>query len=313
MNSYFPHDSNARNSDKLLPVRMKYGAEGYGIYFMLLERLREEANYMSIKDYNILAFDFRVDAGKLKSIIEDFRLFTFTDDGECFYSEGFKKRMEIKDAKSKKLSEAGKQGAKKRWNNSNQEDKPSGSDSHPITKPSLEDGKKRKLKERKAKERKEENKAPRKYSDEHLRLATKLKNNLSNDFEKEMEKVVIDKWADVIRLMEERDELTIEAIEYVIDWLPSNSFWFGNIRSTNKLREQFEKLKHEIKSEKAKQNQTGYQRHPIRQETMPDWVDNPLEEKKLSQEEIDKLETQMAEFEGITLEEFRARKAEGNG
>jgi len=49
-NSYFPHDSNARNSDKLLPVRMKYGAEGYGIYFMLLERLRDEPTYMSIKD-----------------------------------------------------------------------------------------------------------------------------------------------------------------------------------------------------------------------------------------------------------------------
>ena len=48
--SYFPHDSNARNSDKLIPVRMKYGAEGYGIYFMILERLREEKNYMSIRD-----------------------------------------------------------------------------------------------------------------------------------------------------------------------------------------------------------------------------------------------------------------------
>lgn len=296
MNSYFPHDSNARNSDKLLPIRMKYGAEGYGIYFMLLERLREEADYTSIKDYNILAFDLRVDSGKLKSIIEDFGLFAFTDDGECFYSESFKKRMEIKDAKSKKLSEAGKQGAKKRWNNSNQEGKPKGSDSHPITKSSLEDGKKRKLKETKGKESKEENKVPRKYSDEHLRLATKLKNNLSNDFEKEMLKVAIDKWADVIRLMEERDELTIEAIEYVIDWLPSNSFWYGNIRSTTKLREQFEKLKHEIKSEKAKQNQVGYQKQPIRQESMPETVTNPVPEKKLSAERQAELKREMDEL-----------------
>lgn len=28
---YFSHDSNARNSDKLLAVRIKHGAEGYGI------------------------------------------------------------------------------------------------------------------------------------------------------------------------------------------------------------------------------------------------------------------------------------------
>ena len=37
--SYFSHDSNARNDEKILAVRMKYGAEGYGIYFMILERL----------------------------------------------------------------------------------------------------------------------------------------------------------------------------------------------------------------------------------------------------------------------------------
>ncbi|MCW2280437.1 DnaD domain protein [Lactococcus lactis] len=115
MNNYFPHDSNSRNSDKLLPVRMKYGAEGYGIYFMILERLREEKNYMSVKDYNMLAFDLRVDTSKLKAIVEDFGLFAFTEDGECFYSEGFNKRMEIMEEKSRKKSEAGKKGAAKRW------------------------------------------------------------------------------------------------------------------------------------------------------------------------------------------------------
>lgn len=115
MNNYFPHDSNSRNSDKLLPVRMKYGAEGYGIYFMILERLRDEKDYMSVKDYNMLAFDLRVDTSKVKAIVEDFGLFAFTENGECFYSEGFNKRMEIKDEKSKKKSEAGKKGAAKRW------------------------------------------------------------------------------------------------------------------------------------------------------------------------------------------------------
>ncbi|NLH46814.1 MAG: DUF4373 domain-containing protein [Acholeplasmataceae bacterium] len=115
MNNYFSHDSNARNSDKLIPLRMKLGAEGYGIYFMLLERLRDEKDYMSIKDYNMLAFDLRVDASKVKSVIEDFRLFVFTEDGKYFYSEGFKKRMDIKDIESIKRSEAGKKGAAKRW------------------------------------------------------------------------------------------------------------------------------------------------------------------------------------------------------
>lgn len=117
MNNYFSHDSNARNSDKLIPLRMRLGAEGYGIYFMILERLREEPEYTSIKDYNMIAFDLRVDTGKVKSVIEDFGLFVFTEDGKYFYSESFKRRMTQKDEKSKKLSEAGKKGNERRWKN----------------------------------------------------------------------------------------------------------------------------------------------------------------------------------------------------
>lgn len=117
MNNYFSHDSNARNSSKMLQVRMKYGAEGYGIYFMLLERLRDEDDYKSVKDYNAIAFDLRVDASIIKAVVEDFGLFVFTDDGKYFYSEGFNKRMAFKDEKSKRRSEAGKKGAQKRWAN----------------------------------------------------------------------------------------------------------------------------------------------------------------------------------------------------
>jgi hypothetical protein len=118
---YFSHDSNARNSDELIPVRMKFGAEGYGVYFMLLERLREEGNYTSIKDYNTIAFDLRVDTSIIKSVIEDFGLFAFTEDGECFYSEGLNKRMTFMEEKSKKRSEAGRKGAEKRWSQNQNE------------------------------------------------------------------------------------------------------------------------------------------------------------------------------------------------
>ena len=114
MNNYFSHDSNARNSDKLIPLRSKYGAEGYGIYFMILERLREESDYMSVKDYNMLAFDLRVDAAKVKAVIENYGLFSFTDDGKRFYSESFLRRMREKDEKSEKA----RNSANSRWNKS---------------------------------------------------------------------------------------------------------------------------------------------------------------------------------------------------
>ncbi|WP_432475620.1 phage replisome organizer N-terminal domain-containing protein [Enterococcus faecium] len=111
-----------------------------------------------------------------------------------------------------------------------------------------------------------------KYSDEHLRLAKKLQSNLSEDFPKEMNKVDIEKWADTIRLMEERDKASIEAIEYVINWLPTNEFWFGNIRSAKKLREKFEKLKFEIKADKKnhkKQSQKLQYSNPSEYDDLP--------------------------------------------
>lgn len=113
--NYFSHDSNARNDEKLVRLRMKQGAAGYGVYFMILERLREESDYMSVKDYNMIAFDLRVDAAIVKSVVEDFGLFTFTENGKCFYSESFTRRMDVKDALHRQRSESGKIGMKNRW------------------------------------------------------------------------------------------------------------------------------------------------------------------------------------------------------
>lgn len=122
----------------------------------------------------------------------------------------------------------------------------------------------------------------RKYSDEHFRLATKLKNNLINDFPKEMVKANLEKWADIIRLMEEKDSHTLEQIEYVINWLPSSDFWFGNIRSAKKLRDKFESLKFEIKKEKSKKSRISHQF--IREEKLPDRFIHPDPEPEITPE-----------------------------
>lgn len=147
---YFSHAQNARNTPGILNIRMKYGAEGYGIYFMILERLREDENYMSVTDYNVIAFDLRVDTSKVKAVVEDFGLFVFTENGEYFYSEILNENMEIKDEISKKKSEAGKKGAAKRWGNKNVTDAIA-KDSTAIAQPSKNIA--RKEKESKVKER----------------------------------------------------------------------------------------------------------------------------------------------------------------
>lgn len=43
-NSWFPHDSTASTDSKLLRLRQKYGWEGYGIYFAILEWMWQSAD-----------------------------------------------------------------------------------------------------------------------------------------------------------------------------------------------------------------------------------------------------------------------------
>ena len=160
MNSYFSHDSNARNDEKIIRLRMKHGAAGYGVYFMLLERMREEANYMCAADYEMIAFDLRVDKELVKAVVEDFGLFALTDDHQSFYSRSFMNRMQQKDVKSEKLSEAGKRGMQKRWNKKDNEviTNDTKKDNEVITTLPKTDNKKRKVKKSKVKKSKEKEK-----------------------------------------------------------------------------------------------------------------------------------------------------------
>lgn len=107
---YFPHYSNARNDEKILALRMKYGMEGYGVFFAILERLLDSTDYMLSTNYNLIAFDFRVSNEFIKSIVEDFGLFEFTEDHKSFYSVRFLEHMDYKDDISKKRAEAGRKG-----------------------------------------------------------------------------------------------------------------------------------------------------------------------------------------------------------
>ena len=49
-------------------------------------------------------------------------------------------------------------------------------------------------------------------------------------------------WANDIRLLVEVDKRELGIVKRVIDWCQKNEFWKTNIRSSNKLRRQFEKL-----------------------------------------------------------------------
>lgn len=112
---YFSHDCDARNDERVTRLRIRYGAAGYGIYFMLLELLQAAPEYTLETDYKALAFDLRVPACRIKTIVEQSGLFVLIDDGKRFYSERLARDMGEQEKLEQRRTEIGRLGAEARW------------------------------------------------------------------------------------------------------------------------------------------------------------------------------------------------------
>lgn len=111
--TYFQHDSNARNDIKVIELRRAGGYEYYGIYFALLEMLFTEQNKLCIENYETLAFALQCDQDKLRDVINNFDLFIVQDN--CFYSKRLSETINTIHIKSEKARES----ANKRWQKAN--------------------------------------------------------------------------------------------------------------------------------------------------------------------------------------------------
>lgn len=117
---YFSHDSNARQDPKICAMRARYGAEGYGWYWMLIEMLREQEDFkLTCKTYIYDALAMQMQCKKdaieiwIKDCITEFDL--LESDGEFFWSNSLIKRMGSKN----EVSEKRRQAANKRWSDAN--------------------------------------------------------------------------------------------------------------------------------------------------------------------------------------------------
>lgn len=73
---YFPHFCNARHDRKIKRIRHDWGNEGYALYFMTLEVLREQTDFTyPTQDIDLLADEFNCSESTLRAIIEDSGLF----------------------------------------------------------------------------------------------------------------------------------------------------------------------------------------------------------------------------------------------
>ena len=106
---YFSHDSNARNDIKIVRLRRALGMEGYGIYFALIEILREQHNYMlPLTAITDIAFDLHSSEEKVKAVVASYDLF-FVEDNQ-FFSARLLRSMEEFNAKRQKFIDAGRKG-----------------------------------------------------------------------------------------------------------------------------------------------------------------------------------------------------------
>lgn len=95
---YFTHDDNARHDPKIRALIKKYGMEGYGRFWVIVENMREAKGYkLNLKSYvlDALAEQMQCKAEEVQQFINDcikeFELF-IKEEG-FFYSESLLERM----------------------------------------------------------------------------------------------------------------------------------------------------------------------------------------------------------------------------
>lgn len=112
---WFKHDYNARNDEKILELRSVFGAEGYGVFWMLVESMAEtEVGGLKASLIGGLSLGYGVAKERLKEIVKyclEIELL-YEKDGLYFSGRLLKHKEE-----RKIFSESGKNGAKIRWKN----------------------------------------------------------------------------------------------------------------------------------------------------------------------------------------------------
>lgn len=118
---YFSHDSNARNDIKIMKLRQKHGMAGYGVYWCVIEILRDTADYkLSEQDIEVISFQLGETPDLVNSVINDFGL--FVHEQASFYSVRLQRSMSKFVAKKRAQSMGGKKSQQNRKRNNSQDE-----------------------------------------------------------------------------------------------------------------------------------------------------------------------------------------------
>lgn len=113
---YFSHDSNAKDDFKCMLLIEELGLEGYGIFWVLVETLREQENFKyPLKLLSSLARKYNTTVAKMEVVVRNYSLFTVEDE-TFFFSNSLNKRMELMNKKREQAKLAGIKSGEARRN-----------------------------------------------------------------------------------------------------------------------------------------------------------------------------------------------------
>ena len=156
---YFSHDSNAKDDKKCMLLIDQLGLEGYGIYWVLIETLRDQVDYKyPLSLVPILAKRYNTSAAKMLLVVEKFNFFEIDED-KNFFSLSLINRMLPLEAKKEQRRLAGIASGisrKERAFNERSTDVEQTANKNELSKVKKSKVKKSKVKKSKEKESKEE-------------------------------------------------------------------------------------------------------------------------------------------------------------
>lgn len=137
MYNYIPHPSNARQASMCVALQIEEGFAGYGLYWAILEVLRDAPNYRYSPSPKVWAYVLHAtDIDLVERVLSRYGLFDIDDDGLLF-SPWLLEQLGSYDEQKRRRAEAGRKGAARRWGAASADDSnamamPSKIDSTPI-------------------------------------------------------------------------------------------------------------------------------------------------------------------------------------
>lgn len=117
---YFSHDANAKDDYKCMLLIDQMGLEGYGIFWVLIETLREQKDYKyPLQLVPSLARKYNTTQAKMETVINAYGLFEI-DAQSFFFSGSLNRRMSFLEQKREKLVAASRKGVEAKREKQNQ-------------------------------------------------------------------------------------------------------------------------------------------------------------------------------------------------